>query len=172
MKAAAFVLSALLVAVPAYAQFGGIINKAQKAKEMKDKADEMNFSDKEERQLGEKISASLVANYGVYQDKDVAKYVTLVGTVLAKESGHPNMNWTFIVLDTDGVNAFAAPGGIVHITRGLLGLEKNEAQLAGVLGHEITHVDVKHTVRAIQKSKAISLGTDAAGSAEQIVSAC
>jgi predicted Zn-dependent protease len=164
MKAAAFVISALLVASPAHAQFGGLINKAQKAKEVKDKADEMNFTDKEERQLGEKISARLMNDFGVYQNKDVTKYVTLVGTVLAKESGHPNLNWTFIVLDTDGVNAFAAPGGIVHVTRGLLGLVKNEAELAGVLGHEITHVDVKHTVRAIQKSKGISMAGDAAGS--------
>jgi predicted Zn-dependent protease len=164
MKAAAFVLSALLVAVPAHAQFGSLINKAQKAKDAKDKVDEMNFSDKEERQLGERISTKLVNTFGVYQDKDVAKYVTLVGTVLAKESGHPDLNWTFIVLDTDGVNAFAAPGGIVHVTRGLLGMVKNEAELAGVLGHEITHVDVKHTVRAIQKSRAVSLGADAAGS--------
>jgi predicted Zn-dependent protease len=73
------------------------------------------------------------------------------------------LNWTFIVLDTDGVNAFAAPGGLIHVTRGLLGLASNEAELAGVLGHEITHVTAKHTVRAIQKSKGISIGTDQAG---------
>jgi predicted Zn-dependent protease len=162
---AALVMTTLAcAAVPAHAQFGGLIDKAQKAKEMKDKADALDFSDKEERQLGEKISANLVANYGVYQDKEVTKYVTLVGTVLAKESGHPNLNWTFIVLDTDAVNAFAAPGGMVHVTKGLLGLVRNEAELAGVLGHEITHVDVKHTVRAIQQGQAISLATDAIGS--------
>ena len=51
------------------------------------------------------------------------------------------------MLDTDGVNAYAAPGGFVHITRGLLGLMKNEAELAGVLGHEITHITAKHTIR-------------------------
>jgi hypothetical protein len=68
------------------------------------------------------------------------------------------------VLDTDGVNAFAAPGGLIHITRGLLGLMKNESELAGVLGHEITHVTAKHTVSAIQKSKAISMTSDEVGS--------
>ena len=67
------------------------------------------------------------------------------------------------MLDTDGVNAYAAPGGFVHITRGLLGLMKNEAELAGVLGHEITHITVKHTIRAIQKSKGISIGADVGG---------
>ena len=62
------------------------------------------------------------------------------------------------MLDTDGVNAFAAPGGYVHITRGALALIKNEAELAGVLGHEIIHVTEKHTIHAIQKSKAVQMG--------------
>ena len=78
---------------------------------------------------------------------------------LARESDRPKLNWTFIVLDTDGVNAFASPGGIVHITRGALGLIHNEAELAGALGHEITHIAHKHTVNAIRKNKAVQLGT-------------
>jgi hypothetical protein len=86
-----------------------------------------------------------------------------VGSVLAKETNRPDLNWTFIVLDTDAVNAFAAPGGIIHVTRGLLGLAKTEAELAGILGHEITHVTAKHTVRAIQQGKMVSIGSDAAG---------
>ena len=64
-----------------------------------------------------------------------------------------------MVLDTDGVNAFAAPGGYVHITRGALALIKSEAELAGVLAHEISHVAQKHTVNAIRKSKGVQLGT-------------
>ena len=56
------------------------------------------------------------------QDPAIHKYVTLVGTTLAQQSERPNLDWTFIVLDTDGVNAFASPGGIVHVTRGALGL--------------------------------------------------
>jgi hypothetical protein len=62
------------------------------------------------------------------------------------------------VLDTDGVNAFAAPGGYVHITRGALGLVQNEAELAGVLAHELIHVTARHTIRSIQKSKAVQMG--------------
>ena len=77
---------------------------------------------------------------------------------LAQVSTRPDLPWTFIVLDTDAVNAFAAPGGYVHITRGALALIKNEAELAGVLGHEIIHVTEKHTIRAIQKSKAVQMG--------------
>lgn len=165
MKAAAFVLAALVMtgpgyAVPAHAQFSEVMKKAQKAH---DKIAEVDFTDYEERQLGEKISSRLVTDFGVYQDKDVAKYVTLVGSVLAKESSRPDLKWTFIVLDTDAVNAFAAPGGAIHVTRGLLGLAKNEAELAGVLAHEITHVADKHTIHAIQQGKLISMGTDAVG---------
>jgi hypothetical protein len=67
------------------------------------------------------------------------------------------------VLDTDGVNAFASPGGIVHITRGALGRIKSEAELAGVIGHEITHITAKHTVSAIQKNRLVSLTADEVG---------
>ncbi len=163
MRAAVFILASLLTAAPAHAQLGGILNKAQKAKDTADKVADLNISDDEERKLGENVSANLRDKFGVYQNAEVTKYVSLVGNALAQGSSRPNLNWTFIVLDTDAVNAFAAPGGIVHVTRGLLGLAKNEAELAGVLGHEITHVTAKHTVRFIQKSKGISLGSDYAG---------
>ena len=76
------------------------------------------MSDAEERKIGEQVSLKLREHFGVYQDEAVTKYVTLVGTVLAQASTRPNLDWQFIVLDTDGVNAYAAPGGIVHITRG------------------------------------------------------
>jgi hypothetical protein len=82
--------------------------------------------------------------------------------VLAKQSERPNLPWTFIVLDTDGFNAFASPGGIIHITRGALGLIESEAELAGVLAHEIGHVAHKHTVNAIKKNKAVQVGTSEA----------
>ncbi len=89
--------------------------------------------------------------------------MSLVGSVLAQVSTRPGLDWQFIVLDTDGVNAYATPGGFVHVTRGLLGLVKNEAELAGVLGHEITHVTAKHTIRQIQKGQTVQLGTQEAG---------
>ncbi len=166
MKAAAIVLAALFVAgaaAPAHAQLGslGKIKKgADEAAKAKKNYDDMTFSDKEERQLGENVSRSLRQRFGVVQDKELTKYVTLVGTVVAQQSSRPALQWTFIVLDTDGVNAYAAPGGFVHITRGLLGLIKNEAELAGVLGHEVTHVADKHTIRAIQRSKGMDIGVD------------
>jgi predicted Zn-dependent protease len=149
-----------LGAGPAAAQLGGILNKAQKVQDQKAKLDDLNVSDDEERKIGEQVSLKIRQRFGGVQDANVHKYVSLVGTVLAQQTARPNLAWTFIVLDTDGVNAFASPGGLVHITRGALGLIKNEAELAGVLGHEITHVAHKHTVNAIRKNKAVSLGAN------------
>jgi predicted Zn-dependent protease len=146
----------LFFACPAFAQFGRILDSAQKAKRLSD----IKISDAEERQIGQQVSDKLVNEFGVYQDPGVAKYVSLVGGVMAQASSRPSLEWQFIVLDTDGVNAFAAPGGFIHVTRGLLGLVKNEAELAGVIGHEITHAAKKHTVNSIQKNSYIKFGSE------------
>ena len=160
MKAAAIVVSALFAigtASPAHAQLGGILGTAKKigdkAADAKAQWQSYELTDKEEQQLGDQVSRKLCDHFGVYQDAPVTKYVSLVGTVLAQESKRPKLDWKFIVLDTDGVNAYAAPGGYIHITRGLLGLVKSESELAGVLGHEITHVTEKHTINAIAQDK-------------------
>jgi predicted Zn-dependent protease len=155
-----------LVSAPAFAQLGGLGKRIGQAKDARDKTQkvlDLRINDNEERQLGEKVSAQLRKDFGVYQDAAVTKYVSLVGAVLAQGSSRPGLNWQFIVLDTDGVNAFASPGGFVHITRGALGLIKNEAELAGILGHEITHVTAKHTVRSIEKGDTIQLGAEQTG---------
>ena len=115
MRRAALVLAIALTASPAFAQLGGALGKLNKAKEQADKVKDLKLSEKDERAIGEKVSAQMIERFGVYQDAEVTKYVALVGTVLAQASSRPNLDWQFIVLDTDGVNAFAAPGGIVHI---------------------------------------------------------
>ena len=161
-----FVLLAILILVLIEARFsvpvaadqiGGIskgLGIAKKANDVR----ELRMTDAEEQALGANVSERIRTRYGVVQDPGVHLYVAQVGTVLAQGSTRPNLPWTFIVLDTDGVNAFAAPGGYLHITRGALALIKNEAELAGVLGHEIIHVTEKHTVRAIQKNQAVQMG--------------
>ena len=118
------------------------------------------ITEEEEIRLGASVSERVRGRYGVVQDAAVHRYVTLVGTLLVKKSTRPNLPFRFIVLDTDGVNAFAAPGGYIHITRGALGLMASEAELAGVLAHEISHVTEKHTVSAIQKNKMIQIGAE------------
>ncbi|SRR5579871_3213219 len=164
MKRVMFALALLAVCRPAHAQLGGVLGRIdaakQKADDAKQKADQLNVSDDEEARIGRDVSEKIRTRFGVVQDAAVTKYVTLVGTLLARQSERPKLAWSFIVLDTDGVNAFAAPGGIVHITRGALGLVQNEAELAGVLGHEITHVAHKHAVGALRKNAAVSMAAN------------
>lgn len=135
-------------------QIGKGVSIAKKANDVRD----LQMTDAEEQALGQQVSERIRTRYGVVQDAAVHRYISLVGTALAQGSTRPALPWTFIVLDTDGVNAFAAPGGYIHITRGALALIKDESELAGVLGHEIIHVTEKHTIRAIQKSKAVQMG--------------
>lgn len=155
---------ALLLPVTTAAQVSlpGAASRALQGKRALDQLKDLQVTDKEEQEMGAAISARLREKYGVVQSQAVHKYVSLVGRTLAAESTRPGLSWTFIVLDTDGVNAFAAPGGFVHITRGALALVRSEAELAGVLAHEIVHVTEKHTLSAIRNSKAIDLGSDAA----------
>lgn len=174
MKHALVVVTLLAVATPAYAQLGGLggaIGKAQKANDARKKIDDLTFSEEEERTLGQDVSAKIRQRFGVVQDPAVHKYVSLVGMALAQTSERPNLPWVFIVLDTDGVNAFASPGGFVHITRGALALIKNESELAAVLGHEIGHVVRKHTINAIKKNSAVKLGTSAASERSAFIGA-
>lgn len=158
MKRVIVILTLFAIAAPAYAQLDKFKSAATKGAKA---FDDFNFTDEEEQQLGSDISAKLREKYGVVQDRAVHKYVSLVGSILASASTRPNLRWTFVVLDTDGVNAFAAPGGFIHITRGALALIQNEAELADVLGHEIGHVTAKHTIRAIQKAKGMGVGAAA-----------
>jgi beta-barrel assembly-enhancing protease len=135
----------------------GKINQAEKvASKLKD----IEITEDEEIKLGEYVSAHIRAKYGVVQDAEIHRYISLVGTVVKERSDRGNLAYHFIILDTDGVNAFAAPGGFLHITRGALSLMKNEAELAGVLAHEIAHVTQKHTIRAIQKGKAVQMAAN------------
>jgi predicted Zn-dependent protease len=134
-------------------KLGGALKRAQQFKDVE-------MTDAEEAQLGAEVSTRIRARYGVVQNQAVHRYVTLVGTALAQASSKPALAWTFIVLDTDAVNAFASPGGFVHITKGALANLKDESELAGVLAHEIIHITDKHTIRAIQKGKLVQMGAD------------
>jgi len=146
----------VVFAVPADAQLGALRGAVKRAEQFR----ELQITNAEERELGTLVSQKVRERYGVVQDALVHRYVTLVGEAIAQATGDSDVTWTFVVLDTDAVNAFAAPGGFVHITRGALALIQDEAELAGVLGHEIIHVTEKHTIRAIQKNKSIQLGAD------------
>jgi len=116
-----------------------------------------DVSIEEERAMGRQIAATLISAAPAVQDKALQRYVNQVGAWVAQQSERPDLQWTFAVLDTNTVNAFAAPGGYVFITKPLFLLLQNEAELAGVLGHEISHVVQKHHVKELQKQSGMNL---------------
>lgn len=109
-----------------------------------------NLSDIEaEIGFGRELAARILGNYSLVDDEKINRYVNLVGRALALYAGRPELKYYFGVLDSAEVNAFATPGGYIFITRGALMKMDNEAQLAGVLGHEIAHVVKKHVVKEL-----------------------
>ncbi|MGB5294923.1 MAG: M48 family metalloprotease [Thermoanaerobaculia bacterium] len=157
-------LALALGTMPADAQFN--LDKLKKAvetaTEVAEAVDDFTFTEAEEIELGLAISNRIRARYGVAQDPEVTRYVSLVGATVAQSSGRPSIPWRWIVLDSDVVNAFAAPGGYVHVTRGALAVIKSEAELAGVLAHEAAHITRKHTLKALQKSLGMELAQNQA----------
>jgi predicted Zn-dependent protease len=119
----------------------------------------------EEIAIGRDVAARLVGAAPLMPNARVQRYVNNVGRWLASQTERPDLPWQFGVLEAPQVNAFAVPGGTIFITRGLLEKMATEAELAGVLGHEIAHVLRKHHLKAIQKGAMTSLSGEAAGAA-------
>jgi predicted Zn-dependent protease len=117
----------------------------------------------DELAVGRQIAAKLLGRFGRY-DKSAAaeRYVNLVGHLLASQSGRPELEFRFAILDDDEANAFATPGGYIFITRELLAQIRSEDELAGVLGHEIAHVNEKHMYKEIAPKKDLSATETAA----------
>ena len=109
------------------------------------------ISEESEIQMGQQYDPQVVAEFGIYEDPQLQSFLNEKGQEMAAISERPNLPWTFRLVDSDVVNAFAVPGGFVYFTRGIMAHFNNEAQFAGVLGHEIGHVTARHTVA--QQSK-------------------
>jgi predicted Zn-dependent protease len=109
------------------------------------------ISEEAERDIGLQTKNAILKEYGELKDPVLAQYVTNLGKRLAAVSDRPKVDYEFVVLDTELVNAFAAPGGFIFVTRGLLQEMSNEAELASVLGHEIGHVAGWHSIGMIQR---------------------
>ncbi len=111
----------------------------------------------EELTLGGSLALEVVHKFGgLYKNPALQNYVNLVGKSLADVSDRPEIDYHFAVLNTDHPNGFATPGGYVFVSIGLLRLLESEAQLAGVLGHEIAHITQKHALETLKRSKILS----------------
>jgi predicted Zn-dependent protease len=109
-------------------------------------------STEEEIELGGNLISGLLGAAPLVDDPELQRYVNDVGFWVASQSKRKDLPWRFGVIDSPNINAFAAPGGYIVITFGLFSLLENEAQLAGVLGHEISHVVKRHHLEALQKT--------------------
>jgi predicted Zn-dependent protease len=113
-------------------------------------------SPEEEARIGQQIAGNLLGAAPLVRDDSLQRYVNRIGRWVALQSERPDLAWHFGVIDSDDLNAFAAPGGYVFLTRGLYRKLKSEAELAGVLGHEIGHVIRKHHLKLLQKSQGVA----------------
>jgi len=112
----------------------------------------------QEASIGREGLGAVVSEYGIYDDPRLQAYVDSIGHRLAAVSHLPGLEWHFTLLDDPTVNAFAMPGGYIYITRGILAHLNSEAQLAGVMGHEIGHVTARHTAAQMTKQQLAGLG--------------
>ena len=129
-----------------------------------------DMSEAEEITLGSGIASNMLGAAPLWQDKKAQRYVNQVGQWLAAQTERPDLPWHFGVLDDAEFNAFAAPGGYVFISRGLLQSMRSEAELAGVLAHEIAHVVRKHHLNAIKKAADRSIWAEIGGKGATMLS--
>jgi predicted Zn-dependent protease len=158
----------LLLALGAFAQFGGFLKNLQNNQNQNNGANPFRFAHdagnvlkgvsgiglQEEMTIGNSVAVQIVSRYGgLVRDPEITHRVNLVGKSLAQYCDRPEVNFRFGVLNSETVNAFSAPGGYVFITRGLYDMIQNDDQLAGVLGHEIEHVAKKHALKIIARGE-------------------
>ncbi len=120
------------------------------------------MNEQQEVTEGAKAHEQILKEYGVLPNAKLQAYVNDVGQKLAKQSHRANLKWTFTVLDSPEVNAFALPGGFVYVTRGIMGYLQSEADLAGVIGHEIGHVTARHGAQRATRQQRAGVGVVAA----------
>lgn len=107
----------------------------------------VTMSEKQEIKLGKENHEEILKNMPIFEDPDIVAYINEVGQRVAANSHRSNLKYTFTIIDSPDINAFALPGGFIYINRGLITYLNSEAQLAAVLGHEVAHVTARHTVR-------------------------
>ena len=115
-------------------------------------------SEGQEIQMGRGGAQQVAAQMGLYDNAALQEYVSNIGLEMAAKSEKPDLPWSFQVADDDLVNAFALPGGFIFVTRGILAYFNSEAELAGVLGHEIGHVTARHSAEQLSRATLAQFG--------------
>jgi predicted Zn-dependent protease len=139
------------------------------------KTDFIFISTPEEVEIGRQVAAEVESQERLLKDKSVQTYVNNVGQKIARVSDRNDIEYTFKVIDKKDINAFACPGGFIYIYTGLLETLDNEAQLAAVLAHEVSHLVARHSIKKLQNIYGysilaqIALGDKAEGAADDIV---
>src|SRR5947208_5532537 len=141
-----------LVALVAVVVVGCAVNPATGARQL------MLISESQEIAMGRDYDQQVAASIGLYADTAWQRWIQQFGARLAASSERPNLPWTFHVVDDPVVNAFALPGGYIYVTRGILAHLNSEAELGGVVGHEIGHVTARHSVSQLSKQQLAQLG--------------
>ena len=118
----------------------------------------MLVSEDDELKLGQQIDAEIVQKHGLYEDAQLTNYLNGICRNLGKISHRPNLNFQLKILDVEVVNAFAVPGGYVYFTRGILATLDNEAELAGVMGHEVGHIAARHSAQQLSRAQLAQVG--------------
>ena len=116
------------------------------------------MSEQDEIKMGQEAAPQIAASMGLYDDPELQSYVEGIGLRMASASQRPHLPWQFRVIDDPAVNAFAVPGGFIYVTRGILAHMNSEAELAGVLGHEIGHVTARHSVSQMTRQQFANVG--------------
>jgi predicted Zn-dependent protease len=116
------------------------------------------MSEAQEIAIGRETDAEVRSQMGILEDRDLQQYVSSIGLELAKRSERPQLPWQFGIVDQPVINAFALPGGFIYLSRGILPFLDDEAQLAGVLGHEIGHVTARHSAQQYSRATGAQLG--------------
>jgi len=155
------ILGLLFVALLAQSAAGDSLRDRIAGKISDDKRLLISVTPEDEIKIGKQVSANLLGVAPLVKDDGLQRYVNTVGRWVALQSERPDLPWRFGVIESADVNAFAAPGGYILITRGLYASLSEEAELAGVLGHEITHVVERHHIELLRKGTLIEEGRKA-----------
>ncbi|MBL9206157.1 MAG: M48 family metalloprotease [Opitutaceae bacterium] len=156
---------AFIAAIPLHAAFpnlGDLTDKLKKAEGTASKVGQVvkgasGLTLEEEVAVGDAVSLEIVSRFGgIWRDEDATTRVNTLGRALARYADRQDLNWRFALLASDTVNAYSAPGGRVFITRGLYKKLDTDDKLAGVLGHEIEHIDRRHAVKIIARGEFLS----------------